>query len=144
MSASYANQHTRVEITGSRYEKGQLLVSGKAMSGEIFADLPWYEPHGFHSRPHAGSIGFIVAPGGRRDQGFVMAASDPAKLPELEEGEAAMYDQSGNVVRLTESGWAFNMDVSITGNVSIDGNLTCTGDGAFDGSVTDGDGDGGA
>lgn len=144
MAASYANQFVRVEITGSRYEKGQLLVSGKAMSGEAFEDLPWYEPHGFHARPHAGSIGMILAPGGRRDQAMVMAASDPGKLPQLEEGEAAMYDNGGNVVTLTPQGWIFNMDVTINGNVTISGDLDCSGNGAFDGSVTDGDGDGGA
>lgn len=144
MSTSYRNQSTRVEITGSRYENGQLLVSGKGMAGEVFADLPWYEPHGFHARPHPGAIGLIMAPGGRRDQAFVMAASDPEKLPEIEPGESAMYDNGGNVVRLTPDGWIFNTNVTINGDVTIDGNLTCSGDGTFAGSVTDGDGDGGA
>ncbi len=132
--SSYANQLTRVEITGSRYENGQLLVSGRGLAGEAFKDLVWYDPHGFHSRPHAGSIGVIQAPGGRRDQAIVMAASDPKKLPELKEGESAMYDSAGNVVTLGANGWQFNTDVTITGNLTvsgdteIDGKLHATGD----------------
>lgn len=144
MSASYENQFTRVEITGSRYAGGQLLVSGKGMAGEAFTDLVWYEPHGFHSRPHKGAIGYLMAPGGRRDQGMVMAASEPGKVPEIGEGEAAMYDNGSNVVRLTASGWAFNMDVTITGNLTVSGDIELSGDLTAGGSITDADGDGGA
>lgn len=138
MSDSYKNQFTRVEITSSRYEAGQLLVSGKGLAGEAFKDLVWYEPHGFHSRPMPGSIGMIMAPGGRRDQAMVMAASKPGKTPEIGEGESAMYDGGENSVVLSANGWSFNMDVSINGNLTINGDVTATG------SIIDGDGDGGA
>lgn len=124
----HPSQFTRVSIESSRYENGQLLVTGTGMAGERFEDLVWYEPHGFHSRPHKGSVGYLVAPGGRREQGMVMAASDPATVPEIGEGEAAMYDRSGNVVTLGEGGWQFNMDIAIAGNVSIAGNLSVDGD----------------
>jgi len=123
----YPSQFTRVEIESSRYEKGQLLVTGKGMAGERFEDLVWYEPHGFHSRPHAGTIGYLMAPGGRREQGMVMAASDAAKVPELQPGEAAMYDNGTNVVKLTADGWHFNMNVTIVGNVEVQGNIHATG-----------------
>lgn len=134
----YANQFTRVRIESSRYEGGQLLVSGTGMAGERFEDLVWHEPHGFHSRPHAGTVGYLVAPGGRRDQGMVMAASDPSRRPELGEGEAAMYDAGGNVVKLTAAGWEFNMDVTINGNVTVSGNIVAGG------TITDSDGNNGA
>ena len=143
-SQGYSSQHVRVEIESSRYEKGQLLVTGTAMSGERFEDLVWYEPHGFHSRPHAGTVGWLVAPGGRRDMGLVMAASDPQKLPQIEPGEAAMYDNTGNVVKLTGQGWEFNMDVKITGNLTIEGNIDMTGNITAGGSIVDGDGNNGA
>lgn len=136
--SSYTNQFTRIEIESSRYENGHLLVTGKGMAGERFEDMVWYEPHGFHSRPHKGAIGFLFAPGGRRDMAMVMAASDPKKVPQLNEGEAAMYDNGTNVVKLTAAGWEFNMNVTINGNVQVNGNLNASG------SVTDGDGDGGA
>ncbi len=144
MNRGYASQFTRVEIESSRYENGQLLVTGRGMAGERFEDLVWHEPHGFHSRPHPGTVGWLVAPGGRREQGMVMAASDPGKLPQIEPGEAAMYDNTSNVVKLTAAGWEFNMDVTIRGNVEIDGNLHITGNIVSDGTIVDSDGNNGA
>ncbi|MEP9397939.1 phage baseplate assembly protein [Mesorhizobium sp. KR2-14] len=129
----YQSQMTRVTIESSRYENGQLLVSGTGMAGERFTDLVWYEPHGFHSRPHTGAVGYLMAPGGRREQGMVMAAADAGRVPQVAEGEAAMYDNTGKVVTLGASGWKFNMDVeivgkvTITGNVEVDGNIHATG-----------------
>lgn len=136
--SSYANQFTRIEIESSRYENGHLLVTGKGMAGERFEDMVWYEPHGFHSRPHKGAIGFLFAPGGRRDMAMVMAASDPKKLPQLNEGEAAMYEAGGAVVTLKADGWHFNTDLHIDGSITLTGGITAAG------SIVDGDGDGGA
>lgn len=140
----YPNQFVRVEVLSTRYENGQLLVSGRAMAGERFEDLPWHEPHGFHSRPHRGSVGHMAAPGGRRDQGFIMAASDPAKVPQVGEGDAVIYDQHGNVLKLTQGGvtvdygsrtithksgdWTIEAPtVTIRGNLEVDGNIHATG-----------------
>lgn len=144
MDRGYPSQFTRVEIESSRYENGQLLVTGKGFAGERFEDLVWYEPHGFHSRPHPGTVGWLIAPGGRREQGMVMAASDAAKVPQLEPGEAAMYDHTTNVVKLTATGWEFNMDVKIIGNVTIEGNMHITGNIVSDGTIVDSDGNNGA
>lgn len=135
---SYQNQFKRVEIVSSRYEAGHLLVTVKGMAGETFRDLVWHEPHGFHSRPAAGATGHLMIPGGRSDMGFVMAASDPAKVPQIGEGHSAMYDATGNVVHLSDTGWEFNMDVRINGTLHVTGNITSGG------SITDADGDGGA
>jgi phage gp45-like len=140
----YKTQDVRVEITASRYKDGQLLVSGKGMAGQGFEDLPWVDPLGFHSRPKAGDIAYMRAPGGNGDQSIVMAAFEAGKVPELQEGERAMYDGGGNVVTLTADGWQFNTSITVNGDVTVTGNLTVGGDGTFDGSVTDGDGDGGA
>lgn len=140
----YSNQFTRVEIESTRYENGQLLVSGRAMAGERFEDLPWHEPHGFHSRPHKGSVGHLSAPGGRREQGFVMAASDPARVPQVGEGDAAVYDQHGNLIKLTKDGvtvdyqsrtithtsgdWTINCPtLTLNGNLEVNGNIHATG-----------------
>ena len=147
---SYAQQGVRVEIQSSRYEAGQLLVTVRGRRGEFFADLPWTEPHGFHSRPHSGSTGYLHIPGDRSDMAFVSAAQDFSKVPELKPGEAAMYDNTGNVVTLGEAGWDFNFDVVIRarlrveGDIECGGTIHCAGDGLFKGSVIDGDGDGGA
>lgn len=136
--SGYANQFTRVQVLSTRYEGGQLLVKARGMAGEEWDDLVWYDAHGFHSRPKKGAIGMILAPGGRRDQAMVMAAADPGKVPALEEGESVMYDAGGNTVTLKADGWHFSTDLHIDGNVTITGNLHANG------SVTDGDGDGGA
>jgi phage gp45-like len=154
MSRGYQNQATRVEIESTRYENGQLLVTARGMAGERFEDLPWRDGHGFHSRPHKGSVGMLSAPGGRRDQGFVMAAVDTSKVPALGEGDAVLYDMNGNILKLfaggavfdlagrtatfTAGGWTINGPVTINGDVTVNGNLQASG------SVTDGDGDGGA
>lgn len=124
----YQNQGTRVVVESSRYENGRLLVTGTGMKGERFEDLPWEEPHGFHARPAKGAVGFLSAPGGRREQATVRAASDPKKVPALEPGEAAMYDATGNVVKLTSGGWEFSTDVVINGKLTVNGALHATGD----------------
>jgi phage gp45-like len=142
--SSYQNQATRVTVESTKYEKGQLLATVTGMKGERFEDLPLPQPHGFHARPKKGAVGHLVFPGGRRDQAFIQLASDPKKVPELGEGEAAMYDAGGNVVKLTASGWEFNMDVVINGNVTISGNVQVGGNLNADGVITDSDGNNGA
>lgn len=149
----YPNQGTRVEIISTRYENGQLLVTGRGMAGETFEDLPWQEAHGFHSRPHKGSVGYLTAPGGRRDQGVVMGASDPAKVPQVDEGDAVLYDRHGNIVKLTQGGisvdfqsrtvehasgdWTITAPtVTIKGNLEVIGNVHATGSIIDDGGNT--------
>lgn len=141
---SYRNQATRFEVISSKYENGRLLVTARGLNGEIFEDMPVREPHGFHSRPHKGAVGHVYGGKGNRDELFFMLGSDDGKIPELQEGEAAMYDATGKVVTLGEDGWRFNMDVRITGNVTIIGDIALDGNLAATGSVVDGDGDGGA
>lgn len=151
--SGYKNQFIRVEIESSRYENGQLLVSGRGMAGEQFADLPWQEPHGFHSRPHKGSVGYLSAPGGRRDQATVQAASDPAKVPQVGEGDSVHYDQHGNLQKLTKDGitvdfqdrsithtsgdWTINAPkLTLNGNLEVNGNIHATGTIIDDGGNT--------
>lgn len=152
----YKTQATRVEITGSKYEGGQLLVSGNGLAGQKFENLPWHDPLGFHSRPKKGDIAYLHSPGGNGDKAIVTAAFEAGKVPELQEGERAMYDGGSNVVKLTSDGWEFNAKVKIMGDleitgsfsagggISLDGDINAGGNGTFGGVVTDVDGDGGA
>lgn len=157
----YPSQFTRIEIESTRYEKGQLLVTGRGMAGERFEDLVWYESHGFHSRPHAKTVGYLVAPGGRREQGLVMAASDPAKVPQIAEGDSVHYDQHGNMTKLTKDGitvdyenrtithtsgaWTINTPtLTLNGNLEVDGDMHITGHIVSDATITDADGNNGA
>lgn len=150
----YPSQFIRIEVDSARLERGQLLISGRGMAGERFEDLPWYEPHGFAGHPRKGAVGYMLAPGGRREQSIIMAATDPALRPGIAAGDAALYDAHGNVIRLFSGGATFDFEsrtvtltagqwtivgpVTIQGDVTVEGNLHATG------SVTDGDGDGGA
>ncbi len=152
--SGYRNQFVRVEVESARFEEGQLLVTGRGMAGERFEDLPWYEPHGFASHPRKGAVGTMMAPGGRREQAMIMAATDPALRPAIEAGDGALYDAHGNLIRLYSGGaifnfedreitltggqWTINGPVTINGDVQLNGSMTATG------SIVDGDGDGGA
>lgn len=153
MNGGYRNQLIRVEIESSRYENGQLLVSGRGMAGEQFTDLPWQEPHGFHSRPHKGAVGYLSAPGGRRDQATVQAASDPAKVPQIGEGDSVQYDEHGNLQKMTKDGitvdyqsrtithisgdWTITAPtLTLNGNLEVNGNIHATGSIIDDGGNT--------
>lgn len=140
MTHAIENQDTRVEIESSRYEKGRLLVTVKGLAGERFEDIPWEEPFGFHSRPAKGATGFITAPGGRRDQAVVRAAHDPDMVPQIEEGEAVLYDQSKqNLIKVTAAGMVLTHGTSITinGPVTLNGDLQVSGNVNAGGSVID-------
>ena len=135
---SYPNQFKTGEIVSSRYENGELLVTAKGMQGEIFEDIVWNDPPGFHYRPKKGDDIRIHAPGGRMDMAFAMAKNTPGKYPELAEGESAMYADGGGVVTLKPDGWHFSTDLHIDGNIIMTGGITAGG------SIVDGDGNNGA
>lgn len=134
--SGYRNQATRFQVVSSRYEGGRLLVTARGLNGEVFEDIPVRESHGFHSRPHAGAVGHVYGGRGNRDELFFLLGSDDGKVPQLGEGEAAMYDDKGNVVTLTASGWAFNMNVTIYGNLEVAGSIHATGSIIDDGGNT--------
>lgn len=73
-----------------------------------------------------------------------MAASDPAKVPQVGEGDAVVYDQHGNLIRLTKDGitvdyqsrtithtsgdWTINCPtLTLNGNLEVNGNIHATG-----------------
>lgn len=134
----YDNQGTRVEIESTRYQNGRLLATVTGLAGERFEDIPVEEPHGFHARPAKGATGFVSAPGGRRDQAVIRMAHDPAKVPQLEEGESALYDGGGNMVKVTSAG----VEITHSGAITINGNLTVNGTLHATGDITSGAPDG--
>lgn len=63
------------------------------------------QEYGFTSRPHDGAEAVAVFVGGNRDHGLVIAIDDRRyRLRELEQGEVALYDDLGQVVRLRRDG----------------------------------------
>lgn len=124
----YDSQDTRFEVTDSRYENGRLLVDIKGMAGETFTDVPVEEAHGFHSRPADGAIGFLSSPGGRRDQATFRLGHDVTKVPQIEKGEAVLYDAADNFVKVTGNGLVIShANIVINGDIQLNGSLNATG-----------------
>ncbi len=60
-----------------------------------------FQNYGLTSVPHAGAEALVVFAGGLRSHGVVLAVEDRRyRLRALEEGEVALYDDLGNVVKL--------------------------------------------
>jgi phage baseplate assembly protein V len=60
-----------------------------------------FQHYGFTSNPHDGAEAILVFPGGVRSHGIVIACEDRRyRLKNLEAGEAALYDDLGNLVKL--------------------------------------------
>lgn len=148
---------TRIELDGKVTERnGQQFLSGRGMHSDAFTEIHRIEPHGFMSNPIKGSIALGVSPNGDPDTTYILGGEHPEKRPkDLPGGAVALYDATGNIIKLIGSGavfdfgartatftagnWTINCPaVTINGNVQINGNLNASG------SITDGDGDGGA
>ena len=131
---------TRFEITGSRFEDGQLLISGKGLAGEEFKDQLFIQPHGAASRPPKGAIGVALVMPGRRTQALLMGIEHASKRPDLPEGAAALYDAEGGILKIfaggaildvgarsvtfTAGGWTINGPVTINGTLHVTGYIT--------------------
>ncbi len=146
----------RIELDGSFKERGgQQFMSGHGLFNDAFTDIHRIEPHGFMSNPIKGAKALLLSPNGDPDQAYLFGGEHPGHRPRgLPGGATAIYDSSGSIIKLVNSEvvfdfqskaatftagqWTINGDVTIKGNVTIIGNLNATG------SITDGDGDGGA
>lgn len=147
---------SRFEFDGRRQQSGgQQFVSGRGRMGDGYTNVHRLETHGFASEPVKGGQGIILHPNGDPDEAFVLGGESPGLRPSLPAGAVALYDQSGNIIKLigssavfdfgsrtatmtAQGGWTIIGPVTIEGNVTIQGNLTASG------SIIDGDGDGGA
>ena len=146
----------RAELDGVIAERdGQQFLSGRTLYNRAFTRVHHIEPHGFMSNPIKGAKALILSPNGDPDQAYLFGGEHPSHRPSgLPGGATAIYDASGSIIKLVNSEvvfdfqsktatftagqWTINGDVTIKGNVTIIGNLNATG------SITDGDGDGGA
>lgn len=143
----------------------------ESFADEVHSDVEQLEPYGLTARPPADvNEGLAVFVGGQSDHGVIMGWFDKAHRPnDLQTGEVALYAQTGvGVTRITLK---INGDIELapaskkviikdnlvvmgTSNLmgsvttgaglAVTGDLQVSGNGAFGGSVTDADGDGGA
>lgn len=86
--------------------------------------VPIFGPFGLAYRPPAGSRVLTAAIGSDRSQITILGAAHPdVPLPDLAEGESALYARGGAVLRLGVDG-----RVHVTGDVVVDGNAEISGD----------------
>ena len=133
----------RFQIESSRFEGGQLLVSGPSVAGERVEDVLLIQPHGAASVPPVGAIGLAMPMPGRRGQLMVMGVEAADKRPDLPAGASALYDADGNIILLSAGGvtmnfasrtvsmvaegWTIEGDVTIKGNLRVEGDVFATG-----------------
>ncbi|MDB5582839.1 MAG: hypothetical protein JWR80_8015 [Bradyrhizobium sp.] len=137
-------------------DKGQQFLSGRGLYNDGFTEIRRLEPHGFYSSPPKGSQGLLFYPNGNADEAFVLGVDHPSHRPAgLPPGSGALYDASGNIIKLVGNGLEINMQsntITVTsGNwtvtapeVTINGNLKVNGNVVVTGTVIDGDGNNGA
>lgn len=75
-----------------------------SLLGETHPDVERVQNFGFTSVPPAGSQAVVLFVGGRRDHPVVVACDDGRQRIKLEVGEAALYNDSGSVVKLGAGG----------------------------------------
>lgn len=137
-------------------EKGQQFLSGRGLYNDGYSDIRRLEPHGFYSSPPAKSQGLLIAPNGNMDEAYILGVDHPEHRPSgLPPGSSALYDASGNVIKMIGGGLVIDMQsntITLTAGswtitspeVTINGNLTVNGNVVSTGTITDSDGNNGA
>lgn len=73
-------------------------------AGEVHDRRYRLAEYGFASRPKAGADAVVVFPAGDRSAGVVIATGDRRFRLHLEEGEVALHDDLGHVIKLARDG----------------------------------------
>ncbi|MDX3981324.1 phage baseplate assembly protein V [Pasteurella multocida] len=85
--------------SGDNIQKAQ--VSG--LAGEILQDVELMQQFGFTSVPPAGTQVVVVPVGGKTTHSIIIATENGAfRVKNLENGETALYDQSGSTIILKQ------------------------------------------
>lgn len=106
-----------------------------------------FQPYGFAAHPHAGAEALVGCVGGLRSHAVVIAVADRRyRLLNLQQGEVALFDDLGNVVKLGRdklslvavndleltAGGAITMTapggLQVAANVTVDGTIDATGE----------------
>ncbi len=76
------------------------LLDFEGYAGESFTKVARAQPHGVSSHPPAGAIGHILRMGSS-DRLFAIGFETPGRPRDLPAGAQAIYDDGGNIIRLT-------------------------------------------
>ena len=104
----------RVSIGGVDDSGSQQRLTLNGLKGEEFKRVVRVHDHGFASHPPSGAEGILLAQGGRSDRAWAMGFEHQKyRAKDLPEGASALYDTSGNIIRLlTKDGVKFDFDKS--------------------------------
>lgn len=106
------------------------------LEGELRDQIEVMQFYGIYSRPLPGADYAVSFIGGNREQGIAIASADRRYHLKLLEGEVALADDLGNVIRLGRDAMTVNSvgplnikapAINITGPVTITGDLTTSG-----------------
>lgn len=101
------------------YDDGtQQLVDLKGMKTDLPEGLWRPQDHGFSSVPMEGGDGYVVPMGGRGDRGLYVDAGHERYRPRnLKPGETAIYNGSGDIIKVLEASSNFTHSKKITLNI---------------------------
>jgi len=112
-------------------------VQAEVLDAELLPNVQRVEPYGLSYRPKPGAEVYMVFPSGDRALGIALIVGDKRYQLDLQEGEVALHDDSGNFVKLGKGGVAtvkastsVTIDTPIlktTGSLEVAGGLTVGG-----------------
>ena len=111
---------------------GITTISGQKVGvvtrGEV-RDLPVYGPGGYLWTPANGAAVLVIKGGPGGEEQCVAGARPPEEVPDIEPGEVYLYGPGENTVYLKKDGSVEirGSRVSVTGELSVDGQLTVNG-----------------
>lgn len=132
---------SRFEFDGTFIEReGQQFVSGRGFAADSFAEVHRPEPHGFASVPIKGGIGTVLASRERRERAYILGGESPALRPKnLPAGAVALYDSTGNIIKLFGDGVEFDFGsrsaTFTAGDWTVNGAFTVKGDLRVEGAI---------
>jgi len=89
-------QAVRVVLARVNSSPAIQAASGEALAGEQIRDVELMQHYGLTSVPPAGTMGVMIALGGRTSHGVIIATEHAAyRLQALESGEVAIYTDEG-------------------------------------------------
>ena len=116
----------------SDVDLGITTISGQKVGvvtrGEV-RDLPVYSPGGYLWTPANGTAVLVVKGGPGGEEQCVAGARPLEEVPDIEPGEVYLYGPGENTVYLKKDGSVEirGSRVSVTGELSVDGQLTVNG-----------------
>ena len=91
-------------ITAVKDTDNLQVLQVKLMGDEIAGDVERIQEYGFTSNPPADSEAVAVAVGGDRSNLLIIATDNSTYRLKLEKGEAALYDMTGQYIKLQKDG----------------------------------------